>query len=154
MHIDAPDVPIGLGSVADVFIDPDTEPERSSHHMTFGDYGLVISSVLIAACGQLLLRHGMLSIREAHPHMHGALLLREAAVSVWVVGGLAVFGMSALLWLVTLSKVPLSRAYPFTALGFIGIVGASAVLFDEKPGGQLWLGVIVVVAGLLIIVRS
>ena len=122
--------------------------------MSLGDYGLVISSVLIAACGQLLLRHGMLTIREAHPHTHGALLLRQAAVSPWVVGGLAVFGMSALLWLVTLSKVPLSRAYPFTALGFIGIVGASAVLFHEKPGGQLWLGVVVVVAGLLIIVRS
>lgn len=122
--------------------------------MTFGDYGLVLSSVLIAACGQLLLRHGMLTIRDAHPHTHGVDLLKQAALSPWVIGGLAVFGVSALLWLVTLSKVPLSRAYPFTALGFIGILGASAVLFDEQVGPQLWLGVIIVVCGLLIVVRA
>jgi drug/metabolite transporter (DMT)-like permease len=151
--LESPEVPIGLGSLADVFVDPDTEPERRKHHMSIGDFGLVISSVLIAACGQLLLRHGMMTIRE-QTNAHGVDLLKHAAMSPWVVGGLAVFGMSAMLWLVTLSKVPLSRAYPFTALGFIGILGASAVLFNEPVGPQLWLGVLIVVCGLLIVVRA
>ena len=47
----------------------------------------------------------------------GGLLLIKAATSLWVIGGLAVFGISALAWLTTLSSVPLSVAYPFNAPG-------------------------------------
>lgn len=154
LHLDAPEVPVGLGSVADVFIDPAKEPERRMHELTLADYGLILASVLIAACGQLLLRHAMLTIRENFPDTHGVALLGKAAQSWEVIAGLSVFGVSALLWLVTLSKVPLSKAYPFTALGFIGILAASSVLFDEHVGPQLWIGALVVVAGLLIVVRA
>jgi drug/metabolite transporter (DMT)-like permease len=124
------------------------------HVMTSADYGLILASVLIAACGQLLLRHAMLTIRENHPETHGLELLWQAARSFEVIAGLAVFGVSALLWLVTLSKVPLSKAYPFTAIGFVAILAASSVLFDEHVGPQLWIGALVVVAGLLIVVRA
>ena len=154
LHLDAPEVPVGLGAIADVFIDPAKEPERRMHVMTLADYGLILASVLIAACGQLLLRHAMLTIRDNHPDTHGVELLWQAARSLEVIAGLSVFGVSALLWLVTLSKVPLSKAYPFTAIGFIAILAASSVLFDEHVGPQLWIGALIVVAGLLIVVRA
>jgi drug/metabolite transporter (DMT)-like permease len=154
-HPDSPVVPVGLGSLADAFIDPETEPERRQHKMTISDYGLVFASVLIAACGQLLLRYGMTRIRLAQPNAHGGELLMDAARSPWVIGGLAVFGISSLLWMITLSKIPLSRAYPFTAIGFLGILAASSIIPPkEHVGPQLWLGAIVVVAGLLIVVQA
>jgi drug/metabolite transporter (DMT)-like permease len=154
-HPDAPGVPVGLGSLADAFIDPSTEPERRTHKMTIGDYALVLGSVLIAACGQLLLRYGMTRIRLAQPDAHGGQLLMDAARSPWVIGGLAVFGISSLLWMITLSKIPLSRAYPFTAIGFLGILAASSIIPPkEHVGPQLWLGAVVVVAGLLLVVQA
>ncbi|MDQ1709431.1 MAG: hypothetical protein QOG49_816 [Frankiaceae bacterium] len=154
-HPEAPHVPIGLGSIADAFIDPATEPERRTHAMTATDYALVLASVLIAACGQLLLRYGMTRIGVAHPDAHGGQLLVQAARSLWVIGGLAVFGLSSLLWMITLSKVPLSRAYPFTAVGFLGILAATSIIPPrEHVGPQLWLGAVVVVAGLLIVVQA
>jgi drug/metabolite transporter (DMT)-like permease len=154
-HPDAPVVPAGLGSLADAFIDPATEPERQKHKMNIGDYALVLTAVFIAACGQLLLRYGMTKIRLAQPNAHGGQLLMDAARSPWVVGGLAVFGMSSLLWMITLSKIPLSRAYPFTAVGFLGILAASSIIPPkEQVGAQLWIGAVVVVAGLLIVVQA
>jgi len=57
--------------------------------------------------------------------------------------------------MITLSKVPLSRAYPFTAVGFIGILAATSVIPPkEHVGAQLWIGAVVVVAGLLIVVQA
>jgi len=82
-------VPVGLGSLADAFIDPETEPERRKHKMTIADYSLILASVLFAACGQLLLRYGMTRIRLAHPDAHGGQLLMDAARSPWVIGGRA-----------------------------------------------------------------
>ncbi|MEO6713219.1 MAG: hypothetical protein ABIM89_07295 [Mycobacteriales bacterium] len=153
-HVEAPEVPVGLGSLADAFIDPAKEHERRMRPITMADYGLILASVLIAACGQLMLRYGMTRVRTQHPDSHNFELLFEAARSPWVVGGLAVFGMSAMLWLITLSKVPLSRAYPFTAIGFIAILAASSILLDEAVGPRLWVGALVVVGGLLFIVSD
>ena len=151
---DAPHVPIGLGSIADAFIDPAGEAERRKHTMTPKYYALVLASVLIAACGQLLLRYGMTRIGVAHPNAHGGQLLVQAARSPWVIGGLAVFGISSLLWMITLTRVELSRAYPFTAIGFIAILAASSILLDEAVSPRLWIGALIVVGGLLLIVSD
>lgn len=124
------------------------------HPITLFDYALILGSVLIAACGQLMLRYGMTNVRSDHPEAHKVQLLIDAARAPWVVGGLAVFGVSALLWLVTLSKVPLSRAYPFTAIGFIAILAASSILLKEQVGPRLWIGAFIVVGGLLLIVSD
>jgi drug/metabolite transporter (DMT)-like permease len=154
LHLESPEVPAGLGSLADAFIDPAKEHDRQMHAITLADYGLILGSVLIAACGQLMLRYGMTRVRSDNPGVHKLNLLLAAARSPWVVGGLTVFGVSAMLWLITLSKVPLSRAYPFTAVGFIAILAASSILLDEVVGPRLWIGALVVVGGLLLIVSD
>jgi drug/metabolite transporter (DMT)-like permease len=84
----------------------------------------------------------------------GGTLLLKAATSPWVIGGLVVFGISALAWLTTLSRVPLSVAYPFNALGLLAIVGSSAVILHERVTPMAWLGVLLVVGGLIIVVLS
>lgn len=121
----------------------------SERHLTPFNLFLVVSSVSIAACGQLLLRHGM-RLATATPGR----LAANAATSLWVWGGLAVFGVSAILWLWALSRVPLSIAYPFNALGFIGILTASAVVLGEHVSLQTWIGCLLVVGGLLLVVTG
>jgi drug/metabolite transporter (DMT)-like permease len=71
---------------------------------------------------------------------------------VWL--GLAVFGISAIVWLVVLSRVPLSLAYPFNALGYLVILTASIVLLHERANLFTWAGTTLVVAGLVIVVLS
>ena len=84
----------------------------------------------------------------------GGSLLLKAATAPWVIGGLAVFGISALAWLTTLSRVPLSVAYPFNAVGLLIVVGSSVVVLNERVSPLGWLGVGAVVGGLVLVVLA
>jgi drug/metabolite transporter (DMT)-like permease len=75
-----------------------------------------------------------------------------AATSPWVLLGLVVFALSAVAWLITLSRVPLSIAYPFNALGCLGILTASVLVLHERANLWTWVGSVMVAAGLIIIV--
>jgi len=86
-------------------------------------------------------------------HDGGSLALR-AATSPWVLLGLVVFGVSAIAWLTALSRVPLSVAYPFNALGYLVILTASIVVLHERANVMTWVGSLLVVSGLLIVVLT
>src|SRR5690242_2902878 len=77
-----------------------------------------------------------------------------AATSPWVLLGLTVFAVSAVAWLTTLSKLPLSIAYPFNALGYLAILTASVVVLNEKANVWTWVGTALVVTGLIVVVLT
>lgn len=123
-------------------------PERA---LTIPNLLLLLFAVGAAATGQLLLKHGMNGV-AADVAKDGGQLLVKAATSPWVIGGLAVFGISALAWLTTLSRVPLSVAYPFNAIGLLIVVGSSVVVLHERVSQLAWLGAILVAGGLVLVV--
>lgn len=121
--------------------------------LTAANLALLLFAVAAAACGQLLLKHGMTLAAQKAQQSNGSLAV-AAATSTWVIGGLVVFGVSALAWMTTLSKVPLSVAYPFNALGYLGILTASVLILNEKANLWTWLGTLMVVSGLIIVVAT
>ena len=122
-------------------------------HLTIASIGLLLFAVLSAAVGQVMLKHGMQIASSRAAHSGGSLALR-AATSPWVLLGLVVFGVSAVAWLAALSRVPLSVAYPFNALGYLVILTASIVLLHERANVLTWVGTFMVVSGLLIVVLT
>jgi drug/metabolite transporter (DMT)-like permease len=110
---------------------------------------LLLFAVGSAATGQILLKHGMTRASQGT----GSLLVR-AATSPWVLVGLTVFAISAVAWLTTLTRVPLSIAYPFNALGFLAILTASAFILNERTNVWTWVGTLLVVSGLVIVVAT
>ena len=50
--------------------------------------------------------------------------------------------------------MPLSIAYPFNALGYLGILTASALILNERTNIWTWIGTLCVVAGLVIVVAT
>ncbi len=62
------------------------------------------------------------------------------------------FGISALAWLLTLSRVPLNLAYPFNALGYLAILAASVFVLHEKVNAWTVLGSGLVLVGLVVVV--
>src|SRR5215469_9753218 len=127
-------------------------PERR-HHMSIGSLALVLFAVIAAAGGQLMLKNGMqIATNKAHAS-HGSLVI-AAATTPWVLLGLVVFGVSAISWLAALSRVPLSVAYPFNALGYIVILTSSVVVLHEKANLWTWAGSLLVVSGLIIVVLT
>jgi drug/metabolite transporter (DMT)-like permease len=121
--------------------------------MTVASLTLLLFSVISAATGQVILKHGMQVASARAAHDGGSLALR-AATSPWVLLGLVVFAVSAVAWLATLSRVPLSVAYPFNALGYVVILTVSVVILHERASVLTWVGSLMVVSGLLIVVLA
>jgi drug/metabolite transporter (DMT)-like permease len=121
--------------------------------LTVGSVALLLFSVTTAATGQVMLKHGM-QIATARAADSGGSLALRAATSPWVLFGLVVFGISAIAWLAALSRVPLSVAYPFNALGYLAILTASIVVLHERANVLTWAGSLLVVSGLLIVVLA
>ena len=121
--------------------------------MTIGNFALLLFAVGAAAVGQVMLKHGMQVASARAASTRGSLAL-AAATSPWVLLGLVVFAVSATAWLATLSRVPLSVAYPFNALGYLGILTASVLVLHERANVWTWVGSLLVVSGLIMVVLT
>lgn len=112
---------------------------------------VLLLAVALAATGQVMLKHGMTQA-AALAKSGDRSLVTVAGQNAWVLVGLLVFGVSALAWLLTLSRVPLNVAYPFNALGYLGILTASVVVLHERANLWTVVGSVMVVAGLIVVV--
>ncbi len=112
-------------------------PSRSA------SYALIGASILAASGGQALMKAGLAGVDGAA----GALSVLSAAAGrpvVWL--GLAAYALSSALWLVVLSRVELSVAYPLGSLSYVIVVFASLAM-GERVGALRWLGVLLIVGG-------
>jgi multidrug transporter EmrE-like cation transporter len=114
---------------------------------------LVIVSVSLATAGHLTLKQAMDRVGRI-----GTVQVNEPVKTIgraareprlWV--GLALFGISAVFWLVVLSRVPLSVAYPFAGLTYIVIVVLDRLLLDETVPALRFVGAAVVAIGIALI---
>lgn len=117
------------------------------------DIFLVIISVLMAVVGQLLMKQGMNAVGRIGV---GNLLakLSQTAFNLWVIGGLILYALSAVLWIIILSRRDLSYVYPLVAIGYFFVLFFSAVFFKEQVSLIRWLGVGVICLGIILVTRS
>jgi multidrug transporter EmrE-like cation transporter len=115
----------------------------------------ILISVLGGAMGQVLLKKGMGSMGPLTISLDqlGSMLWR-IGTNPYVIVGLAVYVGSTLFWLVTLSRVDLSYAYPFASLSYVVMLLASWLLFKENITSLRLLGSFVVMTGVILISRS
>ena len=127
--------------------------QKGTRRMTIG---LILISVTFAAIAQVTLKAGMNHVTDANG---GQLALtgeslKQIATNLWVWAGLAIFAVSAVLWLFALSRASLSFAYPFAALGYVIIVAASILFLGEHVPPLGWVGVALIVLGILLIAQG
>jgi multidrug transporter EmrE-like cation transporter len=133
--------------------DTATPTQKGSRRMTIG---LILVSVTLAAVAQVTLKAGVNHVTDANGGqlaMNGE-SLKQIATNVWVWAGLVIFGLSAILWLFALSRASLSFAYPFAALGYVIIVTASILFLGEHVPLLGWVGVALIVLGILLIAQG
>jgi drug/metabolite transporter (DMT)-like permease len=65
--------------------------------------------------------------------------------------GLVLFGISSVFWLVVLSRVSLSIAYPLVGLSYIVVVFLSRYFLHESVPAMRWLGVSIIALGIAVI---
>lgn len=113
---------------------------------------VLITSVLLGAVGQVLLKWGVSPAGEPAGAAAPGLLRALASWPLWA--GFAAYGFSLLLWLFALKKFPLSTAYPMVSLGYVVVMAAGAIFFQETVSVQKWVGVALISCGVLFIARS
>jgi multidrug transporter EmrE-like cation transporter len=117
-------------------------------------YLFVALTVLLTVYGQFVIKWQVLRAGALPPGMGaGARYLALLLVNPWVLSGLAAAFAASLCWMVALTKLPLSQAYPYTAASFVLVVIGGAWLFSEplsvgKVLGAALIGIGVIVVGL------
>ena len=117
--------------------------------------GLILVSVALAATAQLTLKHGMNQVTEASgtATLSGG-SLRAILTNVSVVGGLLIFGLSAVVWLMVLSRASLSFAYPFASLTYVLIVLADKLVLHQEIPVLRWAGVFAIMTGIILVAQT
>jgi len=121
------------------------------------NFFLIFISVLIAVLGQLSMKHGI--------HKAGLVARLSEASSVYsyfvsafsnpfVLGGFLLYGLSSLFWLIVLSRVDLSYAYPLVSMGYVLAVFFSWLLFKEEVGALRLAGLAVICVGVALLSRT
>jgi multidrug transporter EmrE-like cation transporter len=115
------------------------------------DFVMLITSVLLGAAGQVLMKWGIVSPKPLWHHNPAFLRL----VSSWpVLAGLFSYGLSSVFWLLTLKKMDLSLAYPLVSLGYILVLIAGNLIFHETIPPIRWLGMGFILAGVFLVSRT
>jgi len=116
---------------------------------------LVLTGVLLNAVAQLMLKAGTNAI--------GAFQFSAAnlgpigckvATQPFILGGLACYAVSVVVWILALSRVEVSIAYPMLSIGYVVNAVAAYFLFGEAVGVQRLVGIGVIIVGVYIVARS
>lgn len=122
--------------------------------MTMLTLSLIFASVLLSVIAQILLKFGMSSVAVQSAITSGGLNAILAVITnLFVLFGLSAYVSSAAIWLAVLSKIDVSKAYPFVGLGFIGTMMFAHWFLNEPLTVTKVAGTLLVVSGVLLISR-
>ena len=118
-------------------------------------FSLVLAGVLLNAAAQLLLKAGTNRIGEFAFSLENVVPIGlKVAASPFVLGGLACYAVSVVVWILALSRVPVSIAYPMLSIGYIVNAAAAWLLFGESLGAQKLVGIGFIIVGVWLVARS
>ena len=123
--------------------------------MTWPAFTFLVIGVLLNASAQLLLKAGtnVLGVitltRENWVGEFGRM-----AVEPHLLGGILCYGVSVIVWIIGLSRVPVSIAYPMLSLGYIVNAIAAHYLLGESVTLARWLGIGFIIVGVWLVARS
>ena len=123
--------------------------------MTWIAFSFLLTGVLLNAGAQLLLKAGtnVLGVitltTDNWPAQFGRMALEPH-----IVGGLACYAVSVIVWIIGLSRGPVSIAYPLLSLGYMINAGAAHYLLGVTVTLSRWLGIGFIVIGVWLVARS
>ena len=122
--------------------------QATESDMTHTAWLQLLIVVLLGTIAQIALKHAL----DKHAARQGDSY--SLARSPWTWTWLVCYGVSTILWLITLRTVPLSQAFPILGLQFALVPIASAVLLKETVVWEQWLGVVIIVLGVMLLGRG
>ena len=116
---------------------------------------LILVSIALAVSGQLFMKVGMSNYQMGEITLLNFIpQFLRIMFRPLVFIGFVFFLISSFFWLLALSKVPLSFAYPMVSISYVLILFFSWLIFRENVGPIRWLGAAIIIFGVYLISRS
>src|SRR5215470_14793783 len=123
--------------------------------MSWAAFSLLFTGVLLNASAQLLLKAGTNAlgvITLTRENWTGE--ITRMSVEPHFIAGVACYVVSLVVWILGLSRVPVSIAYPLLSLGYVINAVAAHYLLGEAVTVGRWLGIGFIVLGVWLVARS
>ncbi len=123
--------------------------------MRSADLALILTGVLLNAVAQMLLKAGSRAIAGVPLALGNAWTLAErVAVNPPILGGIACYVVSVLVWILALARVDVSVAYPMLSVGYVVNAVTAWLLFGEQLGTARLAGIGIIIVGVWLVARS
>ena len=123
--------------------------------MSASAFALLLTGVLLNAAAQLLLKAGTNVLGVLTLTRDNWLdTLTRMATQGYFVAGATFYAVSLVVWILGLSRVPVSVAYPMLSLGYVVNAIAAHYLFGESVSMARWLGIGFIIIGVWLVARS
>ena len=118
-------------------------------------FSLLMTGVLLNAGAQLLLKAGTNAVGVfAFSSDNLVPVGWKLATEPHIMGGLACYVLSVIVWIMALSRVEVSIAYPMLSIGYVVNALAAWYLFGEAVSLTRLAGIGIIVVGVYIVARS
>ncbi len=123
--------------------------------MNLTSFSLILTGVLLNAAAQLLLKAGTTRVGHFEFHMDNIIPVGwQLATQPHILGGMVCYAFSLVVWIMALSRVPVSVAYPMLSIGYVVNAFAAWWLFGESLAAQKLIGIGFIVVGVWLVARS
>ncbi|MEK7738131.1 MAG: SMR family transporter [Pseudomonadota bacterium] len=118
-------------------------------------FSLVLTGVLLNAAAQLLLKAGTNAVGHFEFHLDNLVPVSlKLALEPHILGGMVCYAVSLVVWIMALSRVPVSIAYPMLSIGYVINAFVAWQWFGEALAAQKLLGIGFIVVGVFLVARS
>jgi multidrug transporter EmrE-like cation transporter len=116
---------------------------------------LIMIGVLLNAAAQIVLKEGMRTIGTFAFSLKNIVPIGiQAGLNPFILLGIGFYGISVIVWLMVLSRVDVSYAYPMLSVGYIVAALAGKFFFGEPVNMLRWAGIITICIGVFMITRT
>lgn len=116
---------------------------------------LLLTGVLLNALAQLLLKAGTNAVGHFDFSLSNAApVALKLALEPHILGGVACYVLSLVVWIMGLSRVPVSIAYPLLSIGYVLNALAAWYLLGESLSAQRMAGIGLIIVGVFLVARS
>jgi multidrug transporter EmrE-like cation transporter len=121
--------------------------------MSLINFFIVLTGVLFNAAGQLALKAGAEKIGYLNIHSNFLLSLK-AALNFPIFIGLFCYAISVGIWVIALSRVQVSIAYPMLSIGYIVVSLLAYVYFNEPITLAKFVAMLVIIFGVYLLSQA
>ncbi|MFZ6772501.1 EamA family transporter [Undibacterium sp. SXout7W] len=123
--------------------------------MNINTFGFILTGILLNAMAQLLLKKGTNAVGAIHLTADNWFSTGlQLATQLPIIGGLSCYVISVVVWIIGLSRVDVTIAYPMLSIGYIVNAIGAWYFLGEVMSMQRMLAIGVIIIGVALLVKS